>query len=72
MVGWPGRYRRMVRAAAILAALVAALAFVLTSCPSNRDGMPGQLAAAKEEAQSAARSGRFLWSCGRMAGQLAT
>lgn len=36
--------------------VAAALAFVLTSCPSNRDGMPGQLATAREETQSAARS----------------
>ena len=45
--------------------LVALLALVLTSCPSNRDGMPGQLAAAKEESQSAARSGALalqLWA----------
>ncbi|MCW2557288.1 MAG: hypothetical protein JWP55_1252 [Mycobacterium sp.] len=36
--------------------IAAALALVLTSCPSNRDGMPGQLATAKEDTQSAARS----------------
>ena len=45
--------------------LVALLALVLTSCPSNRDGMPGQLATAKEETQSAARSGALalqLWA----------
>jgi len=35
----------------------AMLAFILTSCPSQRDGMSGQLATAKDETQSAARSG---------------
>lgn len=57
-----------------LVALTAILAFVLTSCPSNRDGMPGQLAAAKEETQSAARSAALalqLWSQGRSTRQLA-
>ena len=52
------------RAAAVVLILGAALAFVLTSCPSNRDGMPGQLANAKDETQSAARSGAMalqLW-----------
>lgn len=41
------------------------LALTLTSCPANRDGMPGQLATAKEETQSAARSAALavqLWS----------
>ena len=44
--------------------LAAVLALVLTSCPSNRDGMPGQLATAKDDTQSAARSAALalqLW-----------
>jgi hypothetical protein len=41
------------------------LTFILTSCPSQRDGMSGQLATAKEETQAAARSGALglqLWA----------
>ncbi len=48
-----------------LVAVVAVPAFVLTSCPSQRDGMSGQLATAKEETQTAARSGALglqLWA----------
>ena len=53
------------RAGAVVLVLAAALAFVLTSCPSNRDGMPGQLASAKDDTQSAARTGALalqLWA----------
>jgi hypothetical protein len=63
-----------VRAAAVVVVLSAALAFVLTSCPSNRDGMPGQLASAKDETQSAARSGAMalqLWAMHRSTRDLA-
>jgi hypothetical protein len=48
---------------------------ILTSCPANRDGMPGQLATAKEETQSAARSAAlaiYLWSDSRSTGALAS
>jgi hypothetical protein len=58
---------------AVLLLLGAALAFVLTSCPSNRDGMPGQLAVAKEETQSASRSAALaldLWARDRSTRQL--
>ncbi|WP_445169320.1 hypothetical protein ACTXG7_08370 [Mycolicibacterium sp. Dal123E01] len=51
------------------------LALVLTSCPANRDGMPGQLATAKEETQAAARSAALalqLWSDHRSTGSLAS
>jgi hypothetical protein len=53
------------RAVAGLLAMGAMLAFILTSCPSQRDGMSGQLATAKDETQSAARSGALaidLWA----------
>jgi len=50
------RSRRALRVLTGMLGLAAALAFVLTSCPSNRDGMPGQLATAKDDTQSAARS----------------
>ncbi|MDT5066266.1 MAG: hypothetical protein QOK02_2421 [Mycobacterium sp.] len=50
------RSRRVIRVTVGLLVIAATLAFVLTSCPSNRDGMPGQLATAKDDTQSAARS----------------
>lgn len=53
--------------------LAAALLLILTSCPSNRDGMPGRLATAKEETQSAARSGALaidVWLRGRSTDRL--
>jgi hypothetical protein len=37
-----------VRPPAALVALTPLTAFILTSCPGNRDGMPGQLASAKQ------------------------
>ena len=41
--------RRALRALTVVLVLAGALAFILTSCPSNRDGMPGQLASAKDD-----------------------
>lgn len=67
--------RRQVRLALLPLALAGVLLFVLTSCPSNRDGMPGRLASAMEETLSAARSGAMaidLWQRGRSTGQLAS
>ncbi len=64
----------MVRVASIVGVIAAVVVFILTSCPANRDGMPGQLAAAKEETQSAARSAALsleLWSQGRTTRNLA-
>jgi hypothetical protein len=58
------RRRSVLRIITGLLVLLAVLAFILTSCPSNRDGMPGQLATAKDETQSAARSAALslqLW-----------
>jgi hypothetical protein len=46
-----------IRAALALALLVIGLGLLLTRCPANRDGMPGQLAQAMEETTGAARSG---------------
>lgn len=63
-----------VRIAVALVLMAGALALVLTSCPSNRDGMPGQLATAKEETESAARSGALaleLWIAHRSPRNLA-
>ena len=55
-----------VRAALLLVLLVVGLGLLLTRCPANRDGMPGQLAQAMEETTAAARS-RRRWhlTCGR-------
>lgn len=58
----------------VLLVVLAALGFLLTCCPANRDGAPGQLAGAMEETASAARSGAAaldLWSRGRSTAQLA-
>jgi hypothetical protein len=66
--------RRPARVAAVLLVLLALPALVLTGCPAARDGMPGQLARAKEEAQSAARAAALtldLWTAGRATRQLA-
>jgi len=60
--------RRVVRIATAFFALAAFIAFALTSCPSQRDGIPGQLATAAGEAESAARSAALaltLWEEGR-------
>ena len=61
------------RAVTVLLLMGAVLAFVLTSCPANRDGIPGQLASAKEDTQSAARSAALaldLWARDRSSRQL--
>ncbi|MFN3006073.1 hypothetical protein [Mycolicibacterium wolinskyi] len=47
---------RRIRAVVLTALMIAALGLLLTRCPANRDGMPGQLASAMEETVSAARS----------------
>jgi hypothetical protein len=59
------RARHVLRGLSAALVLAAILVFSLTSCPSNRDGMPGQLSTAKEETQSAARSAALaleLWA----------
>lgn len=42
-----------------VALLLAGLSLLLTCCPANRDGMPGQLAQAMAETAAAARSGAY-------------
>ncbi len=62
-----------VRAALLLMLLVVGLGLLLTRCPANRDGMPGQLAQAMEETTAAARSGALaldLWTQQRSTAQL--
>jgi hypothetical protein len=52
------------RATFLIAVLIVGLGLLLTQCPSNRDGMPGQLAQAMDETVGAARSGALaldLW-----------
>ena len=48
---------RRLRAAIILVVFFVALGLLLTRCPSNRDGMAGQLAQSMDETVGAARSG---------------
>jgi hypothetical protein len=61
------------RVALLLVLLVVSLGLLLTRCPANRDGMPGQLAQAMEETTAAARSGALaldLWARQRSTAQL--
>jgi hypothetical protein len=54
----------LVRLIVAIVAVLAAAAFVAVGCPNYRDGIPGQLAQARDEAESAARSGALaleLW-----------
>jgi hypothetical protein len=69
-----GRPRRW-RAGILLMAFLVALGLLLTRCPSNRDGMPGQLAQSMEETTGAARSGALaldMWIQRRSTNQLAS
>ena len=52
-----GERLRRWRAMALLGAFFVSLGLLLTQCPSNREGMPGQLAQSMDEAVTAARSG---------------
>ena len=71
----PGQRERLRRFRAVLALglLIVGLGLLLTQCPANRDGMPGQLAQAMEETSGAARSGALaldLWIQRRSTAQL--
>jgi hypothetical protein len=62
-----------IRTALLLVLLVLGLGLLLTRCPANRDGMPGQLAQAMEETTTAARSGALAlqqWEQQRSTSQL--
>jgi hypothetical protein len=66
------RLRRW-RIIAFLVVLFVGLGLLLTQCPSNRDGMPGQLAQAMDETTVAARSAALaldLWLQHRSTTQL--
>lgn len=70
-----GERLRRWRAIALLAAFFVALGLLLTQCPSNRDGMPGQLAQSMDETVNSARSGALaidLWLQRRSTNQLAS
>ncbi|MDQ2636622.1 MAG: hypothetical protein M3Y83_07090 [Actinomycetota bacterium] len=63
------------RSILLLSVIIIGLGLLLTRCPANRDGMPGQLARAMDETTSAARSGVLaldLWTQGRSTAQLAS
>jgi hypothetical protein len=64
-----------VRAVLLLVLLFLGLGLLLSRCPANRDGMPGQLAQSMKETTVAARSGALaleLWTQGRTTAQLAS
>jgi cytochrome c-type biogenesis protein CcmE len=68
-----GERLRRWRAMALIAVLIVGLGLLLTRCPSNRDGMPGQLAQSMDETVAAARSGALaleLWIQRRSTDQL--
>jgi hypothetical protein len=51
-----GRLRVTARVLVGLAAMITMLGFVVTACPSNRDGLSGQLAHALTETESVSKS----------------
>jgi hypothetical protein len=60
--------RHRFRALLVLGIIAIGFGLLLTQCPANRDGMPGQLAQSMKETASAARSGALaldLWLQGR-------
>jgi len=70
-----GERLRRWRTLALLAAFFVGLGLLLTQCPANRDGMPGQLAQSMDETVNSARSGALaidLWLQRRSANQLAS
>jgi hypothetical protein len=72
-MGVPSARAHRVRAVLLLVLVVIGIGLLLTRCPANRDGMPGQLAQAMEETTSAARSGASaldMWLQRRSTAQL--
>ena len=68
-----GERLRRWRTVILLAVFIVGLGLLLTQCPSNREGMPGQLAQSMDETVSAARSGALaldLWIQRRSTAQL--
>jgi hypothetical protein len=67
--------QRRVRTALLLIVLCVGMGLLLTRCPANRDGMPGQLAKAMEATTGAARTGALAldqWTQRRSTAQLAS
>ena len=61
------------RAVSLLALILVGLGLLVTQCPANRDGMPGQLAQSMDETVTAARSGALaldMWIQRRSTNQL--
>jgi hypothetical protein len=56
-MAYTGERVHRVRAIVVITLIVVGLGLLLTRCPSNRDGMPGQLAQSMEETATAARTG---------------
>ena len=68
-----GERLRRWRTMALLAAFIVGLGLLLTQCPANRDGMPGQLAQSMDDTVTAARSAALsldLWIKQRSTNQL--
>lgn len=64
---------RRLQVVLLLALIIIGTGLLLTRCPANRDGMPGQLAQAMTETTSAARSGAsalHMWMLKRSTTQL--
>lgn len=69
-----GKRPRAIRKSLLAVLCAVALGLLLTQCPANRDGAPGQLAQAMQESTAAARSGALaldLFHRGRSTAQLA-
>ncbi len=70
---WTSRAPGLIRAVVVVVVVAALPLLILTSCPANRDGMPGGLAAAMQETAAAVRSGALalqLWTQDRSTRQL--
>ena len=65
--------RGRVRAVLLIVLLIVGFGLLVTRCPSNRDGMPGQLAQSMDETTTAARTGAMaldMWIRQRSTAQL--
>jgi hypothetical protein len=74
-MAYTGERVHRVRAIVVIALIVVGLGLLLTRCPSNRDGMPGQLAQSMEQTTTAARTGAMaldMWIGRRSTSQLAS
>jgi hypothetical protein len=68
-----GERLQRVRVVVLIVLLLVGLGLLLTRCPANRDGMPGQLAQSMDDTTTAARSGALaldMWIHQRSTAQL--